>query len=451
MKVIARLISFSMLLTAASLAAETNLLQAGAGVFPCDASPTHGPQGGFGTQTRGGLDGRVVKVTHLRDEGKGSLRMALEALQGPRVVVFEVSGQIDLKRDIYIRHPHITIAGQTAPSPGITITRAGLRVITHDVVIEHLRFRVGNRPGGKNLEDRDAIQLLGKSDLPAGQFPEPLVYNVVVDHCSVSWSTDEGISTYFKGIRDLTIRNCLITEPLDKAGHPKGGHSMALLVGDHTQNATILGNLFAHSRYRNPVIKGGASAIVANNLLYDIGNNALHTYGGGDGLPTRVSAIANVLLAGPTRKSAKGNNSPVDFYADKTTRNNWTNPGSQIYLSGNSVPTGSVEGKRLLDYDVFVSQPPIKLDSLRLLPADKVQEYVLVHAGARPKDRDAVDTRIVQQVRSGTGRIIDTQDDVGGWPVLAENQRVLDPPAADQQDGRSKLEDWLETYRRAVQ
>jgi hypothetical protein len=383
--------------------------------------------------------------------------MAVEALKGPRVVVFEVSGQINLKRDIYIRNPNITIAGQTAPSPGITVTNATLRIVTHDVVVEHVRFRIGNLPGMKSLEDRDAITLMGVSKLPAGTVPEPMVYNVVIDHCSVSWSTDEGISSYFKGIRDITIRNTIIAEPLDKAGHPKGGHSMALLSGDHTQNAAILGNLFAHSRYRNPVVKGDASAIVANNVMYDIGSNAFHTYGGGEGKPTRVTAVANVFLEGPTRKlESKGKSSTsTDFYVDRTTRNGWTNPGSQIFLSQNIVPPGRVEGRRLLDYDVFATKAPVTLDSLRILPAAKVQDYVLEHAGARSKDRDAVDTRIVQEVRNGTGRIINTQNDVGGWPALAENHHELKPPASlqadDDKNGRNNLEEWLEDYRKKVE
>ncbi|MGC3969797.1 MAG: hypothetical protein QM775_21440 [Pirellulales bacterium] len=261
-----------------------------------------GPEGGFGTQTRGGLDGRIIRVTHLEDEGKGSLRMALEALQGPRTVVFEVSGQINLKRDIVIRHPHITIAGQTAPSPGITVANATLRIQTHDVVVQHLRCRVGNLPGKESLEDRDGIQLVGvKLEPDAKDVPEPHIYNVVIDHCSVSWTCDEGISTYFHGIRDVTVSNTIIAEPLDKAGHPKGGHSMALLVGAHSKNVTILGNLFAHSRYRNPVVKGNTTTIIANNVMYDIGSNAFHTYGG-DGGPSLSTAVANVLLAGPTRR-----------------------------------------------------------------------------------------------------------------------------------------------------
>lgn len=417
-----------------------------------------GPDGGFGTQTRGGLDGRIIRVTHLEDEGKGSLRMALEALKGPRTVVFEVSGQFNLKRDIIIRHPHITIAGHTAPSPGVTIANATIRVSTHDVVIQHLRCRVGNLPGKESLEDRDGIQLVGvKLEPDAKEIPKPHIYNVVIDHCSISWTCDEGISTYFHGIRDVTVRNTIIAEPLDKAGHPKGGHSMALLIGAHSKNVTILGNLFAHSRYRNPVVKGNTTTIVANNVMYDIGSNAFHSYGG-EGGPSLATAVANVLLAGPTRRrESKNKEKPAapDFYIDRTTRNNWTNEGSQFFLSQNRVPEGSHEAKRLLEYDVFAVKPPVTLDSLKILPVDKVQDYVLRHAGARPQDRDAVDLRIIEEVRTGGGRIINTQDDVGGWPKLAENRHELNPPvelqADDDKNGKNNLEQWLDEYRKRVE
>jgi len=397
-------------------------------------------QTGFGMETKGGLEGKVVKVTTLADAGPGSLRAAVEEVKEPRLIVFEIAGYIDLKKDIAIRSPFVTIAGQTAPSPGITLRNAGIRVRTHDVVLEHLRIRVGNLPGAKSLQDRDGIQLVGESDVPKGEFPEPTVYNVVVKNCSISWSTDEGISTYFKGIKNVTICDTIIAEPLDKAGHPKGGHSMGLLIGDHTQNVTILRNLFAHSRYRNPVIKGNGSAIVANNLMYDIGSNCLHTYGAGEGLPTKVSAISNVLLAGPTRpKETKGRSMATDFYSDKTTKNGWTNPGSQIYLSGNVFPEGSVEGRKNLDFDVFVKEAPISIEGLQVSPADQVKESVLANAGARPKDRDPVDLRILQEVRDGTGKIINTQEDVGGWPELKSTERKLEVPDKDRAT-------WLQTF-----
>lgn len=394
----------------------------------CIPFATAGPEG-FGTETKGGNEGRVVKVTTLADSGTGSLRDALQNVKEPRLVVFEVAGYIDLDRDISIHSPFVTIAGQTAPSPGISIRNATLRIRTHDVVVEHIRMRVGNNPGKESMADRDGIQLVGEDKVPTGTFPEPTVYNVVIRHCSVAWSTDEGISTYFKGIKDVTISDCIIAEALDKAGHPKGGHSMGLLIGDHSQNVTILRNLFAHNRYRNPVVKGNTSTIVANNIMYDIGSNALHSYGAGEGLPTKLTAVSNVLLEGPTRaKETKGKSKVVHFYSDRSTKNGWTNPGSQIYISGNLVPEGSIEKNKLLDYDVFVNEPPVKLEGLKIMPVETVRDSVLATVGARPKDRDAVDERIIREVKDGGGKIIDTQADVGGWPELKPTERKLDVP-----------------------
>ncbi|HVJ45537.1 MAG TPA: hypothetical protein VM511_04060 [Luteolibacter sp.] len=397
-------------------------------------------QRGFGMETKGGLEGKVVKVTTLADSGPGSLRDALANVKEPRLVVFEVAGYIDLKKDISIHSPFVTIAGQTAPSPGISLRNATLRIRTHDVVVEHLRFRVGNAPSQESMEDRDGIQLVGEDKIPAGTFPEPTIYNVVIRHCSVAWSTDEGISTYFKGIKDVTICDSIVAEALDKAGHPKGGHSMGLLVGDHSQNITILRNLFAHNRYRNPVVKGNTTSIVANNVMYDIGNNALHSYGAGEGLPTKMTAVANVLLEGPTRpKETKGRSKSVNFYSDKSTKSGWTNEGSQIFISGNLVPEGVVEAQKSLDYDVFVKEAPVKIEGMKFLPVDQVKDAVLKSAGARPKDRDPVDERIVKDVREGTGKIIDTQADVGGWPELKGAERKLDVPDKDRGEWLRKI------------
>ena len=161
---------------------------------------------GFGTETRGGLDGRVVKVTTLANDGPGSLRAAV-AEEGPRVIVFEVAGVIALESKLVIGKPWITIAGQTAPTPGVTITQAGFVVKTHDVVIEHLKFRIGDGPG-PDAQNRDAIAIDGSKDGTRD------VFNVVIDNCSVSWAIDEGVQVYRKGVRDVTIRDSIIAANL---------------------------------------------------------------------------------------------------------------------------------------------------------------------------------------------------------------------------------------------
>ena len=210
-----------------------------------------------------GLDGEIFKVTNLNDTGPGSLRAAL-AVGRPRLIVFEVGGRIRLRSDLTVRSPNVTVAGQTAPSPGITLTGATLSIKTHGVGIEHLRIRVGDRKGPRR-DDRDGIRIAGKPD---GQRP---VYDVLIDHCSVSWAIDEGISLWFPGVRDVTVSNSIVSETLSNAGHSKGRHSMGLLVGPDITGVTISRNLLAHNRWRNPVITPGAEAAVVNNLVYNYG------------------------------------------------------------------------------------------------------------------------------------------------------------------------------------
>ncbi|MFQ6024714.1 MAG: hypothetical protein ACE5NW_18530, partial [Acidiferrobacterales bacterium] len=137
---------------------------------------------GFGITTPAGRGGKVYKVTNLRATGRGSLKACIDR-SGPRVCVFEVSGTITLTRNLWIANPFITIAGQTAPSPGITIRGAALGIETHDVLVQHLRIRVGDDPNGPDPENRDAIRVEDK-------------WGIVIDHCSLSWAIDETISAW---------------------------------------------------------------------------------------------------------------------------------------------------------------------------------------------------------------------------------------------------------------
>jgi hypothetical protein len=180
---------------------------------------------GWARQTPGGRGGAILKVTNLDAEGPGSLKAALDT-PGPRIIVFEVGGVLDLKRtSLDIKEPFVTIAGQTAPSPGITIVRGGIDVRTHDVVLRHLRVRTG-ADGQKKRSgwEADALSTVG-------------AYNVVVDHCSFSWAIDENMSASgprFKGeteaewrkgtSHDITFSYNLAAEGLADSSHPKGEH-----------------------------------------------------------------------------------------------------------------------------------------------------------------------------------------------------------------------------------
>ena len=375
---------------------------------------------GFGTQTPAGRGGEVIRVTTLDTEGPGSLREALEAT-GPRVVVFEVGGVIDLERkSLSIKEPFITIAGQTAPSPGITIIRGSLYIYTHDILIQHIRVR----PGDCGLPKRHGWE-------PDGISTTAGAHDIVIDHCSISWAVDENLTASGPRLEgpdatshDLTFSNCIIAEGLCDSTHKKGPHSMGSLIHDFCRNIAIVGNLYAHNNARNPYFKAHTTGVVVNNVIQNPGIAAVQI-----GFPERewpspdlrpangrISVVGNVLIHGPdTREGLAMIASKGDVHmADNSTTGR---DGQPAPLTGGEIT--------LLD------APPVWPEGLEALPADQALEHVATGAGARPQDRDEVDTRIVQQLRDGTGRLIDSQDEVGGYPEVEMTRRELDVPDGD--------------------
>ncbi|MGD8698399.1 MAG: Ig-like domain-containing protein [Gemmatimonadales bacterium] len=385
---------------------------------------------GFGVETPAGRHGAILKVTNLDDSGPGSLRAALGSA-GPRTIVFEVAGTIALSADLDIREPFVTLAGQTAPSPGITLRGAGLRVFTNDVLIQHIRIRVGDAESGPDPKIRDALQVLG-----------PHAYNVVVDHISASWAIDEVVSTWYP-LHDVTIRNSIIAEGLHQSLHPEGPHSTGLLIGDESERVAVIGNLFAHNYARNPQFKGGTSGIVANNLIYDPGYQSVRISDAYDTGPSLVSVVGNVLVTGP---------STINDYL--VSIGSSTKEGTGVYLADNIAPT-VLRISSDLQIDPLVGTPPIWTDPLTLRATDDVRAWVLAHAGARPADRDAVDLRIVSEVVQGGGRIINSQTEVGGWPAQPARSRLLqiptDPFGDSDGDGYTNLEEWLHAMAAEVE
>ncbi|MCP4641706.1 MAG: right-handed parallel beta-helix repeat-containing protein [bacterium] len=405
-----------------------------------DALPVIPGAEGFGTDTPAGRGGDVIRVTNLNDEGPGSLRAAL-ATPGPRTIVFEVAGVIDTNRVMAVHHPFATVAGQTAPSPGITIIGAGVVVVTHDVLIQHIRVRVGDRVDGPDPGGRDGMAVTGTPDGATD------ACNVVFDHCSVSWAVDEGCSTWYPGVRDVTFRQCIIAENLSRAIHPKGEHSKGLLIGDHSRRVSAIGNLMAHNMRRNPLIKGDVSALVVNNLIYNPGQVAIH-FSDPEGMgPARATIIGNVLIKGPnTRLGVNVISTSFD-----------TKPGTRIFGADNGVADrldkgGAVTAKAKL---INTTDPPVMVEPLTPLGSGEVVEWVLATAGARPADRDETDVRVVRSVRNGTGGIIDSQNEVGGFPGGPPVVRPLvlpDDPSGDADgDGYTNLEEWLHEFSAEVE
>ena len=394
---------------------------------------------GFGSTTVAGRGGDLIRVTTLNASGPGSLEAALTA-SGRRVVVFEVGGVIELSQNIRITEPFITVAGQTAPSPGITLIGAGIDVGTHDVLIQHIRVRPGDAPGGADPENRDGIAVTG--DSRGGT----LVYNVVIDHCSVTWAIDEGMSTWYEGVSDITFSNNLIAENLSESLHPKGEHSKGLLVGDHSRRISVIGNVFAHNMRRNPLLKGDTSALIANNLVFNGGTQAIGFSDAERSGRSIATITGNLFIPGPDTAGT-----------DYVWRGRETSDEIELFMDGNLVDIGD-----LVDFTpnaaiaaVAVAVPPVTVVPLTVEPASELEASLLASAGAFPADRDEVDARIIQSIADRSGSIIDSQDEVGGYPSPGATSRTLVPPADPHGDengnGYTNLEEWLHGFSNSAE
>ncbi len=386
---------------------------------------------GFGMDTPAGEGGRVIKVTNLNAEGDGSLRWALEQ-KGKRIVVFEVGGIIDLQgRGMGIHEPYVTVAGQTAPSPGITIIRGGIGIGTHDVRLQHIRVR----PGTNDQAERSGWEPDGIG------VSRRYARNIHIDHCSASWAVDENMSASGERYEGpdatsgkITFSHSIIAEALDYATHKKGKHSKGILIHDYVQDVAVVGNLFAHNDRRNPYFKAHATGVVVNNVMYNLGNAAVqlgYVEGEWDGKERRpgnpkVAVVGNDLRYG---RDSYSDLALVSYQGDAYVHDNQV-----LNLEGKPMP--QVQGDvHLLD------DAPVWPEGLTALPLDDVYESVLSHAGARPWDRDAVDARIVASVRNQTGRIIDSQDQVGGYPTAEPVTRALTVPA-----NTAEVSAWLASF-----
>lgn len=404
---------------------------------PAPALPVVPGLVGFGTTTPAGRGGAVLVVSTLADDGPGSLRDALRTA-GPRIVVFEVAGTIELERPLIVTEPYLTLAGQSAPHPGITIAGSQVSIRTHDVLVQHVRVRPGDRRGG----DPEGISLYQ----PGGAE----VHDIVIDHTSISWAIDENANTWsatatedgpHAGVHDVTFSNNLIAEALDDSTHPEGRHSNGMLVGDGSERIAVLRNVFVHNADRNPDMTGGTSTLVVNNIVHgwDPKREATHLgrAGGNPDEPTCASVVGNVYLRsgwmGPSAAAA------IEIHRDLP-------PGSMLYASDNLAPNVELI-RNESDQDPLVGAPPLWVEGLQVLPAATLLEPVLGGVGARPAGRDSVDQRLLADVWSGTGAVIDSQDDVGGWPLLDTPTRTLaipdDPHGDADADGYTNIEEWL--------
>ena len=383
---------------------------------------------GFGAQAKGGRGGKVIFVDNLNDSGSGSLRAALEA-KGPRTVVFRTGGTIELKRGIKITNPYLTIAGQTAPGDGITIKSNGkhaqnlIEIKTHDVIMRYIRVRTGKGPSAW----QNGIKITDNS------------HDIIIDHVSASW-TGKGLIATWGRVNNVTVQKTIMSESI--------GPKRAALNGNGADRVTLYQNLFAHNAMRNPVVKNYSGKVnppagfsptfeVINNIVYNWGKAGIQIGAfSGEGWnpnPTKVNVIGNYFKAGPSSPKGSGNYSeivvmqgdPHELYVrgnigphrPNNSKDEWANVG--IWGSNKPAPR-----------KYQISKPHNSPLNKSGLLTQKAYDLILEGAGASLV-RDSVDKRIVNEVKTGTGRIIDDPSKVGGWPKLAKGT----PPADRDKDG----------------
>lgn len=449
---------------------------------------------GYGVNTPGGRGGSVQRVTHLLDtvdpnspNWQGSLRKAVTT-PGARFVVFEVSGTISLVTTLIITEPFLTIAGQTAPSPGITLRNGYIQLDTHDVVIQHIRVRPGAIP-----------------DLPHGIHVRNGGHNIVLDHVSISWTIWTAVDLYAQdwpapNVGDVTLIDSLISEALSCSGmnnvHPCDPvtmtgtpHSRAVLAGDNNTSTTynngrtrfaMVRTISASNDQRHPAIQGDVDTFIVNNLIYNPSLQPISAiffsddYGRG---PATAVVKGNLMVAGPTTPGNKGyvarfwpEEGPVSMVQLDATANS----ASRIYLDdnyyapqcGGNACLASPEAQWMLAIDrpalqgrnLHASTPPLSLGNFPLssmLSNTQVEASLTANSGARPLDRDPVDKRVINDIRNRTGKSINTPAAVGGYPTLAEAHRPLIIPSNPNQTadayGRTRIEQWLEGMARDLE
>lgn len=360
---------------------------------------------GCGSFTPGGRGGTVYEVTNLEDSGPGSLRDAVS--QGHRTIIFRVSGTIDLKRQLCVTQPFITIAGQTAPGDGICLRNYTFQISTHDVIVRFIRSRLGD----VSRQEDDSISILSGCR------------DVILDHCSATWSVDECLSTSGDD-SNITVQWCLIAEALDSSVHSKGAHgygSLARASGPVSWHH----NLWAHNNSRNPRL--GDSYGYGAHPAFDVRNNVIYDYGDTCSGLTQgvftVNYVGNYIRPGPSSRAKFpiniGAESDIRFYLSDNIM-----AGNDALTADNAKFINALEfnGKR----QARLVDKPFDAPPVFTVSAQDAYRKVLAAVGACMPVRDSVDARIIGNVREGKGKIINSQKNVGGWPDLKSAPAPVD-------------------------
>lgn len=391
---------------------------------------------GFGQFTTGGRGGKVYYVTKLTDDGSaGTLRHAINQ-SGKRTIVFNIGGTIQLKSRLLINFGDLTIAGQSAPGDGITIRDFPVVINASNVIIRYLRFRMGDEA----KQQADALE---------ARFQK----NIIIDHCSLSWSTDETATFYAN--ENTTLQWCIISESLKNSVHEKGSHGYGGIWGG--KNASFHHNLLAHHDSRNPRLgeeAGKAFALtdkvdIRNNVIYNWGSNS--TYGGE---AMNVNLVNNYYKPGRATPSGSKRNRIASIDKNKNVGTEVYNIWGKFFINGNVVEGSSQTSANNWTYGVLnqfhssygtVSEDEIA--GLRKNQEHDIEDNVITHSAeealslvmkyaGNSKVRDIVDQRIIQNLQynsysfegslGSSNGIIDSQADVGGWPQLSEGEPVID-------------------------
>jgi hypothetical protein len=377
---------------------------------------------GFGRDSIGGRGGTVIFVTNLNDSGAGSFREALQT-SGARIIVFQVSGTILLTSGgILVSDPYVTIAGQTSPG-GICTAGYTVTFNTHDVTVRHMRFRVGSSQtiangGSASPETLDSVRIFGD------QFGND-AYNIIFDHCSVSWGIDENFSITYRS-HDITVQRCMVAEALWDAGHPNGFHSKGLLVsgkfgGGGCTNVSLIENFFVNNSDRNPRIAGpeGGNHDVRNNVSYNYSKGGAIVVGD----TVSLNIIHNFCKHGPNTLLSS-NVIDINYWDGPPTSNNL------IYLEGNISPSRLTHsdpqwiiadggGPTILttDYQAASAYTVPSIDTTTASTA--MAAAIIADVGANMPSQDSVDARNVTSYNNETDGMVDDVIYPDDYPALS--------------------------------
>lgn len=357
---------------------------------------------GFGKFTSGGRGGKILKVTNLNDSGEGSLRKAIQS-KGPRIIIFDVSGTISLEGPLDVNNGDLTIAGQSAPGDGVCIKNFPVSIKADNVIVRFMRFRMGDERGvqGDALGGTKGVK------------------NIIIDHCSISWATDECASFYNN--TNFTLQWCFISESLNASLHEKGQHGYGGIWGG--RGATFHHNLIASHHSRMPRFSGSSTTPNSELELVDFRNNVIYNweinniYGGEKG---KYNVVNNYYKPGPATPKSK-----------LSRLLNPSSPFGKFFVAGNVMESNAqvslnnwAGGVQCDSPDSAKADTPFPSVELNEVSASDAYMAVLQFGGASLR-RDAADARLIKVIKSGKSNagsrktgIIDSQKDVGGWPEL---------------------------------